>query len=89
MARRRASCASSRPLARCWRLGGEAHLQLGIATGGEPEPWPDAADAGGGPGQGGGGAGALRGAWHHLDGEYGWQSLYLRAAGTRWRPRAG
>ncbi|MCB6178602.1 amidohydrolase [Rhodobacter sp. Har01] len=24
-------------------LGGEAHLQLGIATGGEPEPWPDAA----------------------------------------------
>jgi predicted amidohydrolase YtcJ len=23
-------------------LGGEAHLQLGIATGGEPEPWPDA-----------------------------------------------
>ncbi len=22
-------------------LGGEAHLQLGIATGGEPEPWPD------------------------------------------------
>jgi hypothetical protein len=24
-------------------LGGEAHLQLGIATGGEPTPWPDAA----------------------------------------------
>jgi predicted amidohydrolase YtcJ len=24
-------------------LGGEAHLQLGIATGGEPHPWPDAA----------------------------------------------
>jgi len=24
-------------------LGGEAHLQLGIATGGEPAPWPDAA----------------------------------------------
>ncbi|NEY92087.1 amidohydrolase [Tabrizicola oligotrophica] len=24
-------------------LGGEAHLQLGIATGGEPSPWPDAA----------------------------------------------
>ena len=24
-------------------LGGEAHLQLGIATGGEPEPWPDTA----------------------------------------------
>jgi predicted amidohydrolase YtcJ len=24
-------------------LGGEAHLQLGIATGGEPDPWPDAA----------------------------------------------
>ena len=24
-------------------LGGEAHLQLGIATGGEPEPWPSAA----------------------------------------------
>ena len=24
-------------------LGGEAHLQLGIATGGEPNPWPDAA----------------------------------------------
>ena len=24
-------------------LGGEMHLQLGIATGGEPEPWPDAA----------------------------------------------
>ena len=24
-------------------LGGEAHLQLGIATGGEPVPWPDAA----------------------------------------------
>ena len=24
-------------------LGGEAHLQLGIATGGEPEPWPDSA----------------------------------------------
>ena len=24
-------------------LGGAAHLQLGIATGGEPEPWPDAA----------------------------------------------
>ena len=24
-------------------LGGDAHLQLGIATGGEPEPWPDAA----------------------------------------------
>lgn len=23
-------------------LGGEAHLQLGIATGGEPDPWPDA-----------------------------------------------
>ncbi len=23
-------------------LGGEAHLQLGIATGGEPEPWPGA-----------------------------------------------
>jgi predicted amidohydrolase YtcJ len=23
-------------------LGGEAHLQLGIATGGEPTPWPDA-----------------------------------------------
>ena len=23
-------------------LGGEAHLQLGIATGGEPVPWPDA-----------------------------------------------
>ena len=23
-------------------LGGSAHLQLGIATGGEPEPWPDA-----------------------------------------------
>jgi predicted amidohydrolase YtcJ len=23
-------------------LGGEAHLQLGIATGGEPEPWPSA-----------------------------------------------
>ena len=23
-------------------LGGEAHLQLGIATGGEPEPWPAA-----------------------------------------------
>ena len=23
--------------------GGEAHLQLGIATGGEPDPWPDAA----------------------------------------------
>jgi predicted amidohydrolase YtcJ len=23
-------------------LGGEMHLQLGIATGGEPEPWPDA-----------------------------------------------
>lgn len=22
-------------------LGGEAHLQLGIATGGEPSPWPD------------------------------------------------
>ena len=22
-------------------LGGEAHLQLGIATGGEPDPWPD------------------------------------------------
>jgi len=24
-------------------LGGDAHLQLGIATGGEPDPWPDAA----------------------------------------------
>lgn len=24
-------------------LGGAAHLQLGIATGGEPDPWPDAA----------------------------------------------
>ena len=24
-------------------LGGEAHLQLGIATGGEPTPWPDTA----------------------------------------------
>lgn len=24
-------------------LGGELHLQLGIATGGEPDPWPDAA----------------------------------------------
>jgi predicted amidohydrolase YtcJ len=24
-------------------LGGEAHLYLGIATGGEPDPWPDAA----------------------------------------------
>ncbi|MDR0809470.1 MAG: amidohydrolase [Gemmobacter sp.] len=24
-------------------LGGEAHLQLGIATGAEPDPWPDAA----------------------------------------------
>ena len=24
-------------------LGGEAHLQLGIATGGEPDPWPSAA----------------------------------------------
>ena len=24
-------------------LGGEGHLQLGIATGGEPDPWPDAA----------------------------------------------
>ena len=24
-------------------LGGAAHLQLGIATGGEPEPWPDVA----------------------------------------------
>lgn len=24
-------------------LGGEAHLQLGIATGGEPSPWPDTA----------------------------------------------
>ena len=24
-------------------LGGDAHLQLGIATGGEPEPWPSAA----------------------------------------------
>ncbi|MBC2836923.1 amidohydrolase [Gemmobacter straminiformis] len=24
-------------------LGGESHLQLGIATGGEPDPWPDAA----------------------------------------------
>lgn len=24
-------------------LGGEAHLQLGIATGGEPEPWPSEA----------------------------------------------
>ena len=24
-------------------LDGEAHLQLGIATGGEPDPWPDAA----------------------------------------------
>jgi predicted amidohydrolase YtcJ len=24
-------------------LGGESHLQLGIATGGEPSPWPDAA----------------------------------------------
>ena len=24
-------------------LGGEAHLQLGIATGGEPDPWPDVA----------------------------------------------
>ncbi len=24
-------------------LGGEAHLQLGIATGGEPDPWPDTA----------------------------------------------
>jgi predicted amidohydrolase YtcJ len=24
-------------------LGGESHLQLGIATGGEPAPWPDAA----------------------------------------------
>lgn len=24
-------------------LSGELHLQLGIATGGEPEPWPDAA----------------------------------------------
>ena len=24
-------------------LGGEAHLQLGIATGGEPAPWPDTA----------------------------------------------
>ena len=23
-------------------LGGDGHLQLGIATGGEPEPWPDA-----------------------------------------------
>ena len=23
-------------------LGGEAHLQLGIATGGEPDPWPSA-----------------------------------------------
>jgi predicted amidohydrolase YtcJ len=23
-------------------LGGDAHLQLGIATGGEPDPWPDA-----------------------------------------------
>ena len=23
-------------------LGGEAHLQLGISTGGEPDPWPDA-----------------------------------------------
>ena len=27
-------------------LGGEAHLQLGIATGGEPTPWPDAATRG-------------------------------------------
>lgn len=27
-------------------LGGEAHLQLGIATGGEPDPWPDAAQRG-------------------------------------------
>ena len=25
-----------------YALGGEAHLQLGIATGGEPDPWPDA-----------------------------------------------
>ena len=24
-------------------LSGELHLQLGIATGGEPDPWPDAA----------------------------------------------
>ncbi len=27
-------------------LGGAAHLQLGIATGGEPDPWPDAAQRG-------------------------------------------
>jgi predicted amidohydrolase YtcJ len=27
-------------------LGGEAHLQLGIATGAEPDPWPDAAQRG-------------------------------------------
>jgi hypothetical protein len=30
-------------LARCWRWAGDLHLQLGIATGGEPDPWPDAA----------------------------------------------
>ena len=27
-------------------LGGEAHLQLGIATGGEPDPWPSAEQRG-------------------------------------------
>src|SRR5690606_31506793 len=27
-------------------LSGDLHLQLGIATGGEPEPWPDAAQRG-------------------------------------------
>ena len=31
-----------RPFRPSWPWGGTSHLQLGIATGGEPDPWPDA-----------------------------------------------
>ena len=81
MAWPRANCASSRRSRPVLALAGELHLQLGIATGGEPSPWPDAAQRAVDQAKVAAGLAHCAAHGHHLDGEHGRQPLHLRAAG--------
>ena len=74
-------------------LGSSMNLDLGIATGEEPSPWPDAAAQAIDRAYFARGPCPLRAPWHHLDGDDGWQSLDAgdpaRAAGRGRADRVG